>query len=87
MNKSRPGGLKRQSGLNSNIAKTKSIDNLLELISVTETPAMKVDKAAEVIDKYTSKRFHSKMALKEKTRKRNALSFIHQEKLNSSTRL
>lgn len=48
--------------------KNKSIDNLLELISVTETPAMKVDKAAEVIEKNSTKKFLSKAVLKEKSK-------------------
>ena len=57
---------------------------MLELIQVTETPAMKVDKASEVIEKYSTKRFLSKGALREKSRQRSALGMIKNEKIHNS---
>ena len=49
---------------------------MLELIGVTETPAMKVDKAAEVIEKNSTKRFLSKGALKDKSRQTSSLALV-----------
>ena len=47
---------------------------------------MKVDKASEVIEKYSTKRFLSKGALREKSRQRSALGMIKNEKMHNSLR-
>lgn len=60
----------------------------MELVGkgVTETPAMKVDKAAEVIEKNSTKRLLSKGVLKDKSRKKNFLGGLENIKLNDIKR-